>query len=106
MPLLSSRCFALAAVLVGVAPLGAPAAQAFTVQDGSGSVSDTDQSFLYPDKGAAASSEQTHGFTQKDGMTTWKNGNTKLQFGRKPSFNERYNADHMFDPLGRPPGAR
>ena len=29
-----------------------------------------------------------------------------LKFGRRPSFEERYNTDHIFDPLGKPPGVR
>lgn len=98
-----NRHLALAAVLLGAGLLAAPAAQAFTLQDGSDSASSTDQSFLYPDRGSlAAGSEQPKGFTQKDGLTTYKDGNSTFQFGHRPSFNQRYNADHMFDPLGRP----
>lgn len=106
MPLPKPSRLALAAALIGAALLAAPAAQAFTIQDGKGSISKTDQSFLYPDRGAESDSGQTQGFTQKDGMTTWKDGNTTLQFGRKPSFNQEYNADRYFDLMGRPPGAR
>lgn len=101
------RHIALAAVLITAGLLAAPAAQAFTVQDESGNLSATDQSFLYPDKGSMASgSGQIQGFKQEDGMTTFKSGNTTFKFGHRPSFDERYNADHMFDPLGRPPGVR
>jgi len=104
MPRFSYRYFALAAALVGVGLLAAPAAQAFTIQDGSKNA--TDQSFLYPDRGAAAGSGESQGFTQKDGMTTFKEGNTTLKFGYRPSFDQQYNTDHFFDPLGHPPGAR
>ncbi len=37
-----------------------------------------------------------------NGQTTFKQGNTTLQFGGQRSFNQRYNADRLFDPLGRP----
>ncbi len=110
MPLLAprrNRHIALAAALLGAGMLAASAAQAFTVQDGSGSVSGVDQSFLYPDRGSlAAGSGQTKGFKQEDGMTTYKDGNSTFQFGHRPSFDQRYNPDHLFDPLGKPPGVR
>lgn len=106
MPLLSSPRFALAAACIGAAVLAAPAAHAFTMQDES--ASGTDQSFLYPNKGlnADSSQSQSEGFKQQDGMTTFKDGNTTLQFGHRPSFNEQYNPDQIFAPLGRPPGVR
>lgn len=107
MSLLSSPRFALAAALIGAGLLAAPAAQAFTMQDRDGNLSAGDQSFLYPDRGAAAAAGQSaQGFTQKDGVTTYKDGNTSFQFGHKPSFDQEYNADHYFDPLGKPPGVR
>jgi hypothetical protein len=107
MPLLLSPRFALAAMLIGAGLLAAPAARAFTVQDESGNLSADDQSFLYPDRGSlAAGSGQTQGFKQEDGVTTYKQGNTTFQFGRRRSFEERYNTDHLFDPLGKPPGVR
>ena len=106
MPLLAprrNRHVGLAAAILGAGMLVASAAQAFTIQDGSDSVSGADRSFLYPDSGSlAAGSGQTRGFTQNDGMTTYKDGNSTFQFGHRPSFEQRYNADHMFDPLGRP----
>lgn len=103
---LSSHRFALAVALIGAGLLAAPAAQAFTIQDGSGSATG-DQGFLYPDRGGAASSDgSVQRFKREDGMTTLKEGNTTFQFGRRPSFDQQYNADHMFDPLGKPPGAR
>lgn len=101
---LSSPRFLIAAALMGAGLLAAPAAQAFTMQDGSGNAGD--QSFLYPDKGAAAAEDgQTQGFKQQDGMTTLKEGNTTLQFGHRPSFDQEYNSDHYFNRFGQPPGA-
>jgi len=104
MSILSSRRFALAAALMSAGLLAAPAAHAFTFQDGAGSA--TDQSFLYPGRAPGADSGQTQGFKQEDGMTTYREGNTALQFGHRPSFNQEYNTDHLFDPLGKPPGVR
>jgi hypothetical protein len=106
MPCLSSTRLALAAALLGAGLMATTAAQAFTFQEQSGKPS-ADQSFLYPDRGSlAAGSGQTKGFKQEDGMTTYKDGNSTFQFGHRRSFEERYNNDHMFDPLGKPPGAR
>lgn len=104
MPLLSSHRFVLAAALIGAGLLVAPTAHAFTMQDEKGSA--TDQSFLYPGGVPTTGSDQSQGFKQEDGMTTLKEGNTTLQFGHRQSFDERYNADHLFDPLGHPSGAR
>lgn len=108
MSLTSAPRLLFAAAFVGAALLAAPAAQAFTMQDGSGHAGD--QSFLYPDRGAAADAADsgltTQGFKQQDGTTTYKEGNTTFQFGHHPSFDQQYNADHYFDPLGHPPGAR
>ena len=105
MSLLTSPRLALAAALVGAAMLAAPVAHAFTIENGSGN--GQDQSFLYPDRGiAAGSGENQQGFTSKDGMTTYKDGNATLQFGHRRSFNQHYNADQLFDPLGHPPGVR
>ena len=107
MPRLYSLRFALAAALLGAGLMMAPAARAFTMQDQNGNLSTDDQSFLYPDRGAAsAGSGQTKGFKQEDGVTTFKDGNTTFQFGRRPSFEERYNTNHLFDPLGKPSGVR
>lgn len=106
MPLLTSPRFAVAAALLGAAVLAAPAAHAFTIQNESPG-SNNDQSFLYPDRGAATASDQSaQGFKQDDGVTTLKDGNATLEFGHHQSFDQRYNADHYFDPLGRPPGVR
>ena len=107
MPLPSSPRFALAAALLGAGLIAAPAVHAFTLQGESGKVPVDDQSFLYPDRGSmAAGTGQTQGFKQEDGITTYKQGNTTFQFGRRRSFDEQYNTDHMFDPLGKPSGAR
>lgn len=102
MPLPISPRLALAAALIGAAMLSAPVAHAFTLEDGSGK--GQDQSFLYPDRGAAADADQAQqGFTSKDGVTTFKDGNATFSFGHRRSFDQEYNTDHLFDPLGHPP---
>jgi hypothetical protein len=103
MSLLTSPRLALAAALIGAGLLAAPVAHAFTIEHER--ANGQDQSFLYPDSGTIAGSGQTQqGFTSKDGMTTYKDGNTTLQFGHRRSFSQDYNTDHLFDPLGHPPG--
>ncbi len=105
LPRPGSRRFALAAALIGAGLLAAPAAQAFTIENGS--ANGQDQSFLYPDRGIAAGSGQDQqGFTSKDGITTYKDGNATLQFGRRNAYDQNYHADQLFDPLGHPPGVR
>lgn len=104
MPLMTSPRLALAAAFICAAVLAAPAAHAFTIQDES--ASGADQSFLYPGKVPNADSSQAQGFKQQDGLTTYKDGNTTLEFGHRQSFDEQYNPDHIFQPLGRPPGVR
>jgi hypothetical protein len=108
MPLFASRRNRQFAILAGAAfaltMLAAPAAQAFTLQEGTGNA--TDQGFLYLGTPSAGDSGQTQGFKQEDGMTTYKEGNSTLQFGHRQSFDQQYNTDHMFDPLGHPPGVR
>jgi len=102
MPLPISPRLALAAALVGAAMLSAPVAHAFTLEDGTGK--GQDQSFLYPDRGTATDSKKIQqGFTSKDGVTTYRDGNATFSFGRRPTFNQEYNPDRLFDPLGHPP---
>jgi len=87
---LPTRQFALfavlAAALVGAALLIAPAAQAFTLQDGSNN--GNDQSFLYPGGTSSADSGQAQGFKQQDGLTTYKDGNASFQFGHRGHLGE------------------
>jgi len=83
----------LTAVAFGLAMLAAPAAQAFTIDNQSTS------------SGSARYSDPDAQF-DNDGnkQSTIKQGNTTFRFGTAPegSFNQRYNTDRMFDPIGRP----
>jgi hypothetical protein len=72
--------------------LAAPAAHAFTMDnqsntnsDGSARYTDPDQRFSNP----------------KDGKSITQ-GNTTFRFGNERSFDQRYNPNQMFDPVGRP----
>jgi hypothetical protein len=98
LPLLFAGAFA-------AAVLAAPAAQAFTFEgqaSGDGAVNalasgikpyvdPTDR--LEPSKDAS-------GFNG-NGTTKYESGGMTLQFGRQPSFNEKYNPDYLYDPLRR-----
>jgi hypothetical protein len=93
------------AVALGAVLLAAPAAQAFTFENqASGDsavnalapgvsryVDPTDK--LEPSQGAAR--------FDGNGTSKYEFGGATLQFGRQPSFNEKYNPDYLYDPLRR-----
>jgi hypothetical protein len=80
------------AAAFGLAVLVAPAAHAFTMDNNSNTKVDGSARYTDPDE---------H-FSNSDGQTTMRQGNTTLQFGSRPSFEQRYDNSRMFDPLGRP----
>jgi hypothetical protein len=80
------------AAAFGLAVLAAPAAHAFTMDNQSNTNSDGSARYADPDSR----------FSNTDGQTTIRQGNTSLQFGSRPSFDQRYDNSRMFDPLGRP----
>lgn len=92
-----SHRFALVAAVFGLTLLAASAAQAFTFED-QGSVSNGDgtRSAITDPDGRVSR------FGSSNGQNTIKQGNTTLQFGGRGSFDQRYNSDRMFNPLGRP----
>jgi hypothetical protein len=84
------------AAVFGFALLAAPAAHAFTIenQDSGGASS---QNFLDPGKAPAADpDEQVTSRFGSGGQGTFKSGNTTLQFGAQPSFEQQYNSNQMF----------
>jgi len=85
------------AVAFGLGVLAGPAAQAFTLESAGATNSDGSAKYVDPDR-------QSSRFDSGGGQTTIKQGNTTFQFGpaQQPSFDQRYNANRMFDPLGRP----
>ncbi|HEY4982406.1 MAG TPA: hypothetical protein VII24_10850 [Pseudolabrys sp.] len=85
------------AVLVtafGLALAAAPVAHAFTFDDQSNTNSDGSAKYVDPDRQGSRFGT--------GGGTTLRQGNTTFQFGPQRSFDQRYNNDRMFDPLGRP----
>ena len=80
------------AAAFGLAVLAAPAAHAFTMDNQSNTNSDGSARYADPDER----------FSNSNGQTTTRQGNTSLQFGTRPSFDQRYDNSRMFDPLGRP----
>jgi hypothetical protein len=95
---LQQRVFIFAAAF-GLALLAAPMAttlaHAFTIDDQSNTNSDGSAKFADP-------TTPTTRFGS-GGQTTIQQGNATLQFGpQRPSTDERYNKDRMFDPIGRP----
>ena len=86
----ASRRLAMIAAACGLAMLAAPAAHAFTIEDHGAT-----------DQGAAARLNPDNKFNADNGKTTVKQGNTTIQFGAQPSFNQRYDSNRMFDPASR-----
>jgi hypothetical protein len=84
------------AAALGLPLLAAPnfvgLAHAFTLDNQSNTNSDGSAKYVDPD--AQVSRFGT-------GPGTIKQGNTTIQFGSQRSFDQRYNADRMFEPLGR-----
>jgi hypothetical protein len=93
-PSSSRHHFAVLAVAFGLALLAAPAAHAFTIDDQSNTNSDGSARYTDPDARFSGSGS---------GQTTLQQGNTTIRFGgQSQSFDQRYNSNQMFNPLGRP----
>ena len=76
--------------------LGAPAAQAFTIDDQSNTNSNGSAKYVDPDT-------RRFGSSTNDGQTTIRQGNATFQFGPQRSIgDQRYNNERMFEPNGRP----
>ncbi len=95
MPLCSSHHrLAVLAAAFGLALLAAPAAHAFTMDNQSNTNSDGTARYVDPDERFSGSGS---------GQTTLQQGNTTFRFGgQQGSFDQNYNSNRMFDPLGRP----
>jgi hypothetical protein len=98
-----SRPLVVSGAAVALLLVAAPAAQAFTFQNETGAAAAQDQSFLYPDKSSAPQADQPQTrFDSRDGVSTLKDGPFYLRFGHEQSFDQRYNPNSFFDPLGHP----
>ena len=86
------------AAAFGFALMAAPAAHAFTIDNQSNTNSDGSARYVDPDERFSNTGGQ---------QNTIQQGNTTLRFGgQSGSFDQRYNANRMFDPLGRPENER
>jgi hypothetical protein len=91
---LSRHRSAVLAAAFGLALLAAPAAHAFTIDDQSNTNSDGSARYTDPDSRFSGTG---------NGQNTIQQGNTTIRFGgQQGSFDQRYNPNRMFDPLGRP----
>lgn len=94
LPYLKLNRAALAAATLGLALVAASAAQAFTFENQTTpggapqNFNSTDSRFSTGTNSNGNSGSPRPGFSS---------GNSSLQFGGQPSFNQRYNADRMFD---------
>ena len=98
-PSASGRRLAVFAAAFGLALLAAPVAQAFTIDNQSGTNSDGSARYTDPDQRFSNSSSG-------NGQTVIKQGNTTLRFGGQQPFDQRYDTNRMFDPLARTGGDR
>ena len=97
-PFPSRHRLAVLAAAFGLALLAAPAAHAFTIDDQSNTNSDGTARYTDPDARFSNSG---------NGQTTIRQGNTTFRFGgQMGTFDQRYDSNRMFDPLGRPGSER
>ena len=90
----SRHRLAVLAAAFGLVLLAAPAAQAFTIDDQSNTNSNGTARYADPDARFSGTG---------NGQSTIQQGNTTIRFGgQQGSFDQRYNSNRMFDPLGRP----
>jgi len=96
LPLLFAAAFAL---------LAAPDARAFTFENqasGDGAVNALAPGLKpYVDPTDKLESSKDAARFDGNGTSKYEFGGTTLQFGRQPSFNEKYNPDYLYDPLRR-----
>lgn len=84
---------AVIAAICGPALLAAPAAHAFTIENQGATDNNSNDSAKYlPDRRFSGSGGS---------QNTVKQGNTTIQFGGRPSFNQQYDSNRMFDPGSR-----
>jgi len=96
---ITSPAFVAAAVFLA-AMYAFPAAQAFTIENQGGGAGqgflDLDKPTAPPDRLAPASR-----FSNENGQTTIKDGNSTFRFGQQRSFSDRYSTKNLFDPYAR-----
>jgi len=90
--MLNLRLVLLAAAL-GLA--AAAPAQAFTLENGDSSAANARANMLDPDNSLTVPSKPSSKFDDNSGI---KQGNFYLNFNNQGSFDQRYNADNLFNP--------
>jgi hypothetical protein len=91
---ISRHRLAILAAAFSLALLAAPLAHAFTIEDQSNTNSDGTARYTDPDSRFSGAGT---------GQTTLQQGNTSLRFGtQQGSFDQRYDANRVFDSLTRP----
>ncbi|HTT47132.1 MAG TPA: hypothetical protein VMG39_03915 [Pseudolabrys sp.] len=83
----------LLAAAFGLAVWAAPAAHAFTIDNQGNANTDGNARYVDPDERFSGGG---------DGQTVIGQGNTTFRFGQGQSFDQRYDTNRMFNPLGRP----
>jgi hypothetical protein len=87
----------LAAAAVGAVLLAASVAQAFTFEN-PGAPAGNPSALRFGTSDSRFSTGSGNGLTSgAPGSSGLRSGNSSLQFGGQSSFNQRYNADRMFD---------
>lgn len=76
------------------------AVHAFTIEDKGGGGSGQGFTDLDIPKVPSAGAPDSR-FKGQDGMTSYKTEFGTLQFGSRPSFDQRYNSNSLFDPFAR-----
>jgi hypothetical protein len=95
----SSRRLAVLAAAFGFALMAAPVAHAFTFDNQTTTNGDGSAKYVDPDARLSPSGS--------GGQTSIRQGNATFQFGpAQQPFNQRYNSNNLFDPVGRPMGER
>ncbi len=89
------------AAALGLAVSASAAAQAFTFQDADGGSAGARSGYKDLDIPKVPNNAPDSRFNYGNGQATMREGNTTLQFGTRPSFNEQYNPNNMFNPYYR-----
>jgi hypothetical protein len=93
------RAFLMAAAL-GLAVTTTGIAHAFTVENKDASGSGQGFTDLDIPKVPSAGTPDSR-FKGKDGVTSYKTEFGTVQFGSRPSFDQRYNSNSLYDPFAR-----
>lgn len=99
----TQRFALVAAAALAAAVIAAPAAQAFTFERNAPGDNGAALNYTDPMENLAPKTQGSAGFDEKGGTRTFNDGNFTVQFHNSGSagFNQRYNANNLFDPFAR-----